>query len=163
MNGTLALLTAAVSGLLSKQCSWLLAVLSQHPRVIKHYTGPAGPRHTGLHRVSATTTPCRMQGLGSVTQACTGCPPPQHPVGCRVLRLGSVTQSTGCPPRQHPVGSVSAGVTVSSSCLCLLEHMSAVRNNIVAGHGGNWSLGFLNFSTHYLYCTSTFAICWRIY
>ena len=102
MNGTLALLTAAVSGLLSKQCSWLLAVLSQHPRVIKHYTGPAGPRHTGLHRVSATTTPCRMQGLGSVTQVC-----------------------TGCPARQHPVGSVSAGVTVSSSCLCLLEHMSA--------------------------------------
>ena len=136
MNGTLALLTAAVSGLLSKQCSWLLAVLSQHPRVIKHYTGPAGPRHTGMYRVSATTTPCRMQGLGSVTQVC-----------------------TGCPARQHPVGSVSAGVTVSSSCLCLLEHMSAVRNNIVAGHKGNWSLGFLNFSTHYLYCTSTFAIC----
>ena len=138
MNGTLALLTAAVSGLLSKQCSWLLAVLSQHPRVIKHYTGPAGPRHTGLYRVSATTTPCRMQGLGSVTQAC-----------------------TGCPPRQHSVGSVSAGVMVSSSCLCLLEHMSAVRNNIVAGHRGNWSLGFLNFSTQYLYCTST--ICRRIY
>ena len=67
---------------------------------------------------------------------------------------------TGCPPRQHPVGSVSAGVMVSSSCLCLLEHMSAVRNNIVAGHKGNWSLGFLNFSTQYLYCTST--ICRRI-